>query len=66
MVSTQKIGITTFAVVDPGFFRGGVPTPKSAIFKFFAKNCLKMKEFGPPGGRVPGAPLGSANALYSV
>ena len=40
------------------FPRGGAPTPKSAIiFQFFAENCMKMKEFGPPGGaRVPGAP----------
>ena len=39
-------------------FPGGAPTPKSAIiFQFFAENCMKMKEFGPPGGaRVPGAP----------
>ena len=29
---------------------GGPPTPKSAIiFQFFAENCMKMKEFGPPG-----------------
>ena len=54
----------TITVADPGFSPGGAPTPKSAsIFQFFAKNCMKMKEFGPPGGgRVPGAPLGSANA----
>ena len=40
------------------FARGGAPTPKNAIiFQFFAENCMKMKEFGPPGGaRVPGAP----------
>ena len=32
-------------------FPGGAPTPKSAIiFQFFAENCMKMKEFGPPGG----------------
>ena len=46
-------------------FPGGAPTPKIAIiFHIFAENCMKMKEFGPPGGgaRVPGAPLGSANA----
>ena len=51
-------------MADPGFSPGGgAPTPKSAIiFQFFAENCMKMKEFGPPGGaRVPGAPLGSAN-----
>ena len=40
------------------FPQGGAPTPKSAIiFQFFAENCMKMKEFGPPGGaHVPGAP----------
>ena len=40
-------------------FPGGAPTPKSAIiFHFFPENCMKMKEFGPPGGgRVPGPPL---------
>ena len=45
-------------VADPGFSPGGAPTPKSAIiFQFFAENCMKMKEFGPPGGaRIPGAP----------
>ena len=44
-------------------FPRGVPTPKIAIIiHIFAENCIKMKEFGPPGGaRVPGAPLGSAN-----
>ena len=46
------------------FPQGGAPTSKIAIiFQIFAENCMKMKEFGPPGGaRVPGAPLGSANA----
>ena len=30
---------------------GGAPTPKIAIiFQIFAKNCMKMKEFGPGGG----------------
>ena len=40
------------------FPQGGAPTPKIAIiFHFFAENCMKMKEFGLPGGaRVPGAP----------
>ena len=38
-------------MADPGFSPGGAPTPKSAIiFQFFAENCMKMKEFGPPGG----------------
>ena len=45
------------------FPQGGAPTPKiDIIFQFFAENCMKMKEFGPPGGaRVPGAPPRSAN-----
>ena len=49
------------------FPQGGAPTPKIAIiFQIFAENCMKTKEFGPPGGaRVPGAPLGSANDWYS-
>ena len=39
------------AVADPGFSPGGAPTPKIAIiFHIFAENCMKMKEFGPPGG----------------
>ena len=38
------------------FPQGGAPTPKIAIiFQMFAENCMKMKEFGPGGGRVPGA-----------
>ena len=54
-------------MADPGFPQGGAPTPKIAIiFQIFAKNCMKMKEFGPPGGaRVPGAPLRSANVNIS-
>ena len=40
-----------FSVADPGFSPGGAPTPKIAIiFHIFAENCMKMKEFGPPGG----------------
>ena len=38
-------------------FPRGAPTPKSAIiFQFFAENCMKMKEFGPPGGARPWRP----------
>ena len=45
------------SVADPGFSPGGAPTPKSAIiFQFFAENCMKMKEFGPPGGGRPWRP----------
>ena len=32
---------------------------------FFAKNCLKMKEFGPPGGSRPWRPLRSANVIIN-
>ena len=33
------------------FPEGGVPTPKLGLFcKFFAENCMKMKEFGPRRG----------------
>ena len=39
------------SVADPGFPPGGAPTPKIAIiFQIFAENCMKMKEFGSPGG----------------
>ena len=39
------------AVADPGFSWGGAPTPKMGLFfQLFAENCMKMKEFGPPGG----------------
>ena len=47
------------------FPQGGAPTPKIAIiFQIFAENCMKMKEFGPPGGGAarPWRPLRSANA----
>ena len=44
-------------VADPGFSRGGTPTPKLGLFcKLFAEKCMKMKEFGPLGVRVPGIP----------
>ena len=45
------------------FPQGGAPTPKIAIiFQIFAKNCMKMKEFGPPrGGARPWRPPRSAN-----
>ena len=44
---------TPQAVADPGFLQrlGGAPIPKLGLFcKFFAENCMKMKEFGPPVG----------------
>ena len=49
----------SYPVADPGFAPGGAPTPKIAIiFQIFAKNCMKMKEFGPrEGGGAPGTPM---------
>ena len=49
------------------FTEGGTPTPKSAYYFsfFFAENCMKMKELGPPGSRPARPPLGSVNALLS-
>ena len=42
------------AVVDRGFPRGGTATPGDAptyyFANFFAKNCMKMKGFGPGRG----------------
>ena len=43
-------------VTDPGFLRGGGANPrggdKNLLFgKNFAENRMKMKEFGPEGGR---------------
>ena len=60
------MGPTQWRIQD--FPQGGAPTTKSAIiFQIFVENCMKMKEFGPPGGaRVPGAPLRSANATIST
>ena len=49
-------------MADPGFPRGGgANSPggrQHTKLPNFPKNCMKMKEFGPPGGggRVPRAP----------
>ena len=50
------------------FPRGGRQLPKwVCLFIIFAENCMKMKEFGPQGGRASLAPpLGSANAVGCV
>ena len=47
------------AVADPGFSRGGYANSQKCYYfsNFFAENCMKMKEFGPPGAGVSGAPL---------
>ena len=39
------------SVADPGFSPGGCQLPKWVCQPIFlAENCMKMKEFGPPGG----------------
>ena len=39
------------------FPQGGAPAPKIAIiFQICAENCMKMKDFGPPGGGRPWRP----------
>ena len=42
------------AVADPGFPRGGGANHpggrQRTILPKFPKNCMKLKEFGPPGG----------------
>ena len=44
-------------MADLGFSRGGASYPKGDCFaNFFAENGMKMKEFGPPGGRASLAP----------
>ena len=47
------------------FPRKAAPTPKSAIiFQFFCRKLHENERIWTPGGRVPGTPLGSANAYY--
>ena len=65
MYQDMNLGMSTrylFTVADPGFSWGGGGNPKNGcanllFCKFFAENCMKMKELGPQGARVPGAPL---------
>ena len=53
-------------VADPGFSDGGAQIPKLGLFcKFFA-DCVKMKEFGPPGGASLMSPLGPPMESVSV
>ena len=46
-------------VADPGFSPGGSANSQKCyyFFKFVAKNCMKMKEFGPPRGPSLASPL---------
>ena len=52
-------GFQMFTVADPGFPRGGAPTPQGAPTYNFAKISQKLHEIeriGPPGGREGRAP----------
>ena len=67
----QKRANHPFSIENSGgsriFPRRGAPTPKIAIiFQIFAKNCMKMKEFGPPGGPHPLDPPMENAALEMV
>ena len=51
---TGLLILTDKKVVGSGgsriFLGGGAPTPKVGVLAyFFAENCMKIKEFGPPG-----------------
>ena len=59
------------AVADPGFPRGGGANSlggrQHTILPYFPKNCMKLKEFEPLGGRASLAPpLRSATALLCM
>ena len=45
------------SVADPGFPRGGGANSPGGrqhmILPIFPENCMKLKEFGPPGGARP-------------
>ena len=57
------------AVADPGFPQGGdANSPggrQHTNLPNFPKNCMKLKEFGPPGGAHPSCPLRSATGGYT-
>ena len=58
----SKISSLGFSSGGSGIFLRWAPTPNANLL-FFAENCMKLKEFGPP--RVPDAPPpGSANGSY--
>ena len=57
-MSTQTVlafKLPTVSVADPGFPRGGGANSRGGVptydFAKISKNCMKLKEFGPPGGR---------------
>ena len=68
-VSTLLDDVTFYlSVADPGFPPGGAANPpgggerKHMILPNFPKNCMKLNEFGLPGGERPLGPFKSAPA----
>ena len=61
---------TTTTVADPGFPRGGSANSRGGHqhtnLPYFPEKCMKLKEFGPPGGRPSRPPLRSATALQII
>ena len=59
-ITSVSITFSVYVDVSSGgsrIFLRGAPTPKMGLFfQLFAENCMKMKEFGPPGGRASLAP----------
>ena len=58
-MSTLKVGgCANLSVADPGFPRGGGANSlggggrQHTILPTSHKNCMKLKEFGPPGGHA--------------
>ena len=53
-VKCEHSDLVSLPVADPGFPRGGgANSPggcQHTILPNFLKNCMKLKEFGPPGG----------------
>ena len=61
--TNETAPMSELVVVDPGLFlrEGGTNSQNGCANLFFAENCMKMKEFGPPGLTRPWCPFGSAN-----
>ena len=58
---TQFVYLVQWRIQDfPG---GGGCANSQKCYYFFAENCMKMKEFGPPGGASLAPPLRSADVV---
>ena len=52
----MSMGFPVLTVADPGFFTQS-GCANLLFCKYFARNCMKIKEFEPQGVHIPGAPL---------